>query len=541
MKKLRVNKILITAISVILAIAAVACDGTENKNELNSNISKDGDLHTASDEQAPVILNLKGGVDYGYPSPYTHYSRGPGSYKMELVFDSLLERGEKGMIPWMAEKWEVSPDGKIYTFTLHDNIKWHDGVLVTAEDVKFSFEYFEKHPPVRANLLIDGKPFIENIDVLDNLTLKVTIDQPIACAIDNLGTSRIIPKHIWENVEEPEKFITEESAIGCGPFVIKEHNKEQGIYRFEAFSDYYGPKALVDVLQFVPVPNNNELLAFESGDIDLAAITPDVLSKYEDDTEYKVIRNPPFWGYRLMFNMEKRPELLEKEVRQAIAHAIDQQELIEKVARGAGTLGSAGYLPQGHIWYNDNVKKYEFNIDKSKELLKGKELSFTLISGNSNEEIRIVELLKISMQKAGIRLDVKSMDSKSRDAALKNGNYELCINGTGGLGNDADNLRRVYTNQMLVSGKKNTLLGIPGYNNSQINELCNQQIFEIDAEKRKKLVYSLQEVISEEIPLIPLYNTTGYNVYRPSKYDGWKYMYNHHSVSHAKISYLDVK
>lgn len=523
------KRIIIYLITIVFIFGIVGCGKNENDVSSSSTV-----------EDSPIVVNLQGGTDYGYPSPYAHYSRGPGSYKMELIFDSLLERGEKGLIPWLAEKWEISPDGKKYIFTIRDNVKWHDGNAMTAEDVKFSFEYFNEHIPVKNYLLVDGKPFIENIDVLDEKTVEITVKQPIATVLQKLGSARIIPKHIWENVEEPEKFMAKEAVVGCGPYMLTEYDKEQGIYKFEAFQDYWGPKQKIDVLQFVPVPNNNALLAFENGDIDLTSITPDVLSKYENNSEYKIIKNPPFWGYRLMFNMEKRPELSNKEVRQAIVHAINQDELVEKVARGAGMPGSAGYLPEGHIWYNPNVKSYEFNVEKSKELLKGEKLSFTLISGNSNAEIRIAELLKISLGQAGIQVNIQSLDTKSRDAALKNGEYEMLIYGSGGIGNDADVLRTRYTREQL-SGKGSLSNGIPGYSNAEINELSKQQLFEMDSEKRKELIFQLQELIAEEVPLIPLYNTTNYMVYRPAKYDGWKYMFDHHEVSHGKISYLDVE
>ena len=88
-----------------------------------------------------LVINLSGG-DWGYPSPYTHYSRGPGMFKMRLIFDSLLERGEEGLIPWLAKDYDISNDGKVYTFVLNQGVKWHDGKDLTAEDVKFSFEYF---------------------------------------------------------------------------------------------------------------------------------------------------------------------------------------------------------------------------------------------------------------------------------------------------------------------------------------------------------------------------------------------------------------
>lgn len=487
-------------------------------------------------ENGKTVINLEGG-DWGYPTPFAHYTRGPGIYKMTLLFDSLLERGEKGYIPWLAEKWFISEDGLTYTFTLREKLKWHDGRPLTAEDVKFSFDYYKKHPPIFNDLTVDGNPFIRSVTVVDEKTVRVQVEKPLATLLGKIGTARVIPKHIWEKVNDPRKFVGKEAVIGSGPYVLKEYNKEQGAYQYEAFRDFWGPKPRVDLLQFIPV--SDSLLAFEKGEIDLTEIPPDALARYQNQKEYKIMRNPPFWGYRLIFNMNKRPELKEKKVRQAIAYAIDREELVEKVARGAAVPGNAGFLPVSHRWFNSAAKSNPFDPEKARQLLEEKSLSFTLLTGNTNAEVRIAELLRLSLAKAGMDLKIESIDQKSLDDAIRQENYELVLNGHGGWGNDADQLRTIYSNET-TSDKSPYAGGLSGYQNDQINRLCNAQLYEMNEEKRKEIIFQLQALIAEEVPQIPLYNTTGYIVFRPSKYDGWKYMFDHHDVTHNKLSYLDV-
>ena len=102
----------------------------------------------AAKKDADIVLREAGG-DFGYPNPFRHQNRGPGFFKMELIYDSLLEKDEKGLIPWLAKEWSVSEDGQTYTFTIVDNVTWHDGKPLTAEDVAFTVKYFEAHPPMR--------------------------------------------------------------------------------------------------------------------------------------------------------------------------------------------------------------------------------------------------------------------------------------------------------------------------------------------------------------------------------------------------------
>ncbi len=522
----RILKIASLIVMVLVTLTGiVGCSNSEKaaKKEVNAN--------------SPVVINLEGG-DWGYPTPFSHYSRGPGVFKMTLIFDSLLERGEKDYIPWLASKWEISKDGLEYRFTLQDNVKWHDGKPMTAEDVKFSFEYFAKHPPVSNDLTVDGKNFIQSVEAVDSKTVLIKVEKPLAIILGKIGNTRIIPKHIWEKVDDPLKFNTPEAVIGTGPFVLKDYSKDQGAYKYVAFQDFWGPKPNVNTLQFVPV--SDTVLAFDKGEIDLTGITPDILSRYENNKEYKIIKNPAFWGYRLIFNLEKRPELKEKEIRQAFAYAIDKNELVEKVARNAAVPGSAGYLPVGHIYYNPNVKNYKLNVEKAQQLLKGNQLSFKLLTGNSNDEVRIAELLKINLAKVGIELSITTADTKTRDAAIKKRDYELVLNGHGGWGGDPDLLRPIY-GQEQTSTQSPSADAIPGFSNQKISELCKLQVLEMDSVKRKDLIYKLQELIAEEIPQIPLYNTTGYIVFKPGKFDGWKYMFDHHEVTHNKLSYLDMK
>lgn len=481
-----------------------------------------------AESKEPVVIRLAGG-DSGYPSIYRHYPRGPGIFKMQLVFDSLLERGEEGLIPWLAEEYEISEDGLTYTFKVREGVKWHDGEDMTPEDVLFSFEYQMENPPVSPISDSLGKNAAQSTEMrIEGNDFIVTSAEKNAALLEELGSVRIIPKHIWEKVDNPKEFTDEACGIGCGPYMIKEFDKEQGAYRFEAFPDYWGQNQKVQTILFVPVSDG--VLAFDKGEIDLTGISPDVLDKYSNTEEYEIIHNPGFWGYKLAFNMETAPELLDADLRRAIALAVDRQELIEKVARGAAIMPSDGYVPTESVWYNEDVKSYEFDIEKAKELLGGKTYDFELTVSSDNDEVRMAELIKLNLSEIGINLSVRSFDSKTRDTMYNNGEYQLIINGYGGWASDPDNLRVQYADG-----------AIPGYDNERINELAHEQIRETDPEKRREIVDELQLVIAQEIPQLPLFNRKGISVFRPDKYEGWTYMFDHHEPTHAKISFLNVK
>ncbi len=526
MKKIKSRLFSIISILVLFTLIISGC-GKDNNNKDSK--KKEGPKHAA-------LLKLAGG-DYGEPTPFLCYPRGPGGFKVELIFDSLIEKDDKGIIPWLAEKWSISEDGTEFTFDIRKNVKWQDGKDMTAEDVKFSYEYYMKHPPVSNSLVVDGKNLVKNVEVLEGNKVKITVEKYTATALESLGLVRILPKHVWENVTDPNKFSGKDAWVGCGPYILKEYNKEQGSYKYVANKNYWGLKPAVDELQYVPV--SDETLAFEKGDIDYFTPSPDILSKYENNSKYGVLNVHPWFGYRLIPNMKKREELQDKDLRQAITYDIDKKELVDKVARGAAVPASPAYLPVDHIWYNKDIKQYDFNLEKAKELLKGKTYSFELLIANSNEDLRIGELIKINMAKIGINITVKSTDSKTRDAAVKSGNYELIINSHGGWGADADTLRNLYVIYKAQTVGQTTG-GIPGYSNDEINKLCQEELTEKDQNKRKEIIMKLQKVIAEEVPMIPLYNTEGKDVYRKSKYDGWLCKYDHFTAF-SKLSYLEKK
>ncbi len=499
-----------------------------------ADVSKQGTSAPEETEKTePLVIRLEGG-DWGYSSPYTHYSRGPGIFKMRLVFDSLLEKDEEGFIPWLAESWDILDNGTTYVFNLRQGVKWHDGNLMTAEDVVFSFNYFQEHPPVFIGSILSDKVFMMEVEALSPYQVKFATAKPDATFLEQVGTARIIPKHIWEKVDNPQEYTDAEAVIGCGPYILTDYNKEHGTYRFEAFDDYWGPEPAVDVIEFVPV--SDTILAFEKGEIDMADIPTDLLPRFENNPEFLIMESPGFWGYRLIFNMKEHETFRSKRFRQAFSYAVDSQEIIDKIARGAAIPGNPGILSRHHVMYNSGVPEYDFNPEKAREILQQEKLdaslSFTLLVGE-DAEVRIAELLKEQLSKASIEIKVESVDLKSRDARIAEGQYQIALVGHGGWGGDPDYLRTRFSSDL-----QNWYSGTPGYENPEVDRLTQAQIKETDPQKREEMIFELQRVLAEDVPEIPLYNRTAYTVFRPEKYDGWMFMFDHHALSHSKLSFL---
>ena len=489
----------------------------------------------------PQLVRLEGS-DVGYPSPFAHYPRMRGTV-MKMVFDSLLEPDGENCKPWLAKEWSISADGLTHTIDLQEGVKWHDGKPMTAQDVVFSFNYYLEYPPVFIGEVITQPGYIRSVEAVSDTQVVIETAEPNATFYCEAGMLRIIPQHIWQDVVNPYEFLAPEAALGCGPYILTNYSKEHGTYRYEAFADYWGPRQRVDVIEYVPV--SDPLLALEKGDISIARISPDLLSRFAGNSDFTIEESPALAGTMLSFNMNRNPLFQKREFRQAVAYAIDQDEIVEKVMRGAALPGSPGILPIHHQFYNPNLPAYNHNPDKAQELLRNigvdQGISLELLVSEGSE-VRIGELLREQLGRVGIDLKITAVDSKSRDARANEGNYEMAILAMGAWGLDADYLRIRYISERDkgAGGSATALLGCDqGYKNNEVDRLVLEQLHETDYEKRKEILFSLQELLARDVPEIPLFNNYYLYAFRPGEYDGWTFMFDHAVMEHAKLSYLE--
>lgn len=478
------------------------------------------------------ILTVSGNGDFGFPSVYTISPKGQGYMTLSYIFDTLMWKDESGLIPYLAEDYSVSEDGLTYTFQLRKGVSFTDGTPFTAEDVKFTFDYMKEHPYKWVSVSM-----VEEASVVDEHTVEIKLNKTYNPFLSDVaGSLPILPKHIWENVTEPETFTEPEAAISTGPFILENYDAAAGTYTFKANEDYFYGDLQIDKLVIANVSGGDSKEALLSGEIDAAPnISYKAAMSLKDSPEYTVLEGPGLSVTRLYFNFDEEAMAV-KEIRQAMYHAVNLDEIVEKAYGGAGYAGSAGHVQPGTPWYNPDVRQYAYDVETAKKMLSeagaadsngngileynGEEMSYTLTFTENDE--KLAELLVSYMKAVGIELVPQSADDATVKAAISEGNFELAFNTNGSFGGDPVFLSRFATvgadGAPSVTGQ-----GGKTWESEEYNKIYNESAVEQDDAKRHEQVNALQEIIAEELPCLTLYYKKAVAAYNNTVFDGFYY------------------
>ena len=540
---MKTKKVLAGFTAAVIAASMITGCGAGAKTE--TAVSTEAEITAAEEKETTAaetvqdtekrkerILTVSGNGDFGFPSVYTISPKGQGYMTLSYIFDTLMWKDESGLIPYLAEDYSVSEDGLTYTFQLRKGVSFTDGTPFTAEDVKFTFDYMKEHPYKWVSVSM-----VEEASVVDEHTVEIKLNKTYNPFLSDVaGSLPILPKHIWENVTEPETFTEPEAAISTGPFILENYDAAAGTYTLKANEDYFYGDVQIDKLVIANVSGGDSKEALLSGEI---AAAPNISYKaamsLKDSPEYTVLEGPGLSVTRLYFNFDEEAMAV-KEIRQAMYHAVNLDEIVEKAYGGAGYPGSAGHVQPGTPWYNPDVRQYAYDVETAKKMLSeagaadsngdgileynGEEMSYTLTFTENDE--KLAELLVSYMKAVGIELVPQSADDATVKAAISEGNFELAFNTNGSFGGDPVFLSRFATvgadGAPSVTGQGGTT-----WESEEYNRIYNESAVEQDDAKRHQQVNELQEIIAEELPCLTLYYKKAVAAYNNTIFDGFYY------------------
>ncbi|MBN3523472.1 ABC transporter substrate-binding protein [Paenibacillus apiarius] len=462
-----------------------------------------------------------GWQESGYPSPFAFKPSGPGGYlRNSFLFDTLTWKDGTGVIPWLAASWKVSEDGLRYTFTLEQDVKWHDGTAFSADDVVFTFEYFKTHPfPWTGDI-----SQIKSVSKTGDGTVEFQLNNKYAPFLSDLvGIMPIIPKHVWENVSDPIAYRDPSALVGTGPFTLKQYDDKSGQYLFIANGSYF--KGNVNVQDVAYMDTKNKVLSLQKNEINAASTLNYREAEQLQKEGFQVMKSEPAGSaVRVVFN-HSHPQLKDKRLRQALAYALDRTEMASKIVGGTPIPGSGGIIPPDSPWYNDKVKTYEYDTAKAEQMLDElgyrkdgsgvrQDLKLSLIVSSTSKE---AQMMKEMLKKVGIELNIQQVDGATFTSAMGENKYDMALTGHIGLSGDPDFLRLWFL------GKASNSFAARGssFDNRQFQQLAQEQLQELDTAKRKEIVGEMQIVLSEELPTLVLYHRPFYFLYKAAEFDRW--------------------
>ena len=462
--------------------------------------------------------------DWGPPSPFLFYPRGPGYVLTSLVFDTLVWKNEHGIVPWLATSWE-HPDPYTWVFHLRHSVYWQDGEPFTARDVVFTFKYLMRHHWAWKNI---NPSLIKSVYAPDNYTVVIKLAKPYAFFLqDYASTVFILPEHIWRNVTNPYTFRSREAFIGTGPYMLKSYEPQQG-YVFVANPRFWGGKPLFKEIRVVAIGFNNPqqaALALINGKVDTATFMGKAYRLVEMIKKRlpgaRIQSGPMYWVLFLGFNLDKWP-YNETMFRRAVAYALNLTELVLRVtgSTNAAVPGSPGYIPPYSKFYNPDTPRYPYNPSRAEKLLDrlglvdrngdgcrdlpgGKPWHPLLVAPSWYTQEAIV--VKNMLKKVGICVTVKTVNSFNQlDALIRRGAYDLEINGHGATGNTPTAFTWYFSGRF---GAK--------WNNETYWRLVEKLVSAKTPEEAYKYAKEIQVVIAEQLPRIALYYPNIFVVTRP--------------------------
>lgn len=475
---------------------------------------------SACGRPAPSLLETKGGGgEFRVLLPAEPVDLHPNSMRDEvplLVAANLYSRlvmldADSRLHPDLAERWEVSPDGRRYTFHLRQGVRWHDGRLFEAADVRWTLEHLSHHP--ETTFAAEAVRRVERVETPDGHTAVVHLREPWApflSTIANLG-AYILPRPTRGPPKTPKP-----ATVGTGPFQLAEWVRGKRIV-LTANRSFFRPGPFLDrvVYTFETDPGRGpELLA--SGQVDHVLLRPSLslLPRLARDERLRVFTSPSDGRYYLAFNLRRKP-FDDPRVREAVNRALDRPALLERALHGYGAPGYGFYTPAVAWAYDPEALAPDFDRDRARVLLdaaglrpdsKGVRLEATLLCPSMALFQDIAREVADQLREVGIAARVDTVSIRQwMDRVLQKHDFDLSLVG-GNQGPDPENLNARF-------GSRGTSQ-IMGYANPELDAALAEGARTVDLARRARSYFRVQQILARDLPIAPLAEAVHVTLYR---------------------------
>ncbi len=515
--KSAVRRVAVTALAASLLLVAGCSppeDDASSKITLSIGIGDDG--------PPTMVKNF---------NPFGTDNRHGTFYMYEPLFVVNTINSEK--TPFLAESFEVADDAKSVTFTLRDGVTWTDGEDFDAEDVVFTFNMLKEYPALDRGSLWSS---IESVTGEDK-TVTVEFTGPNAPAVSRVGETLIVPEHVWSEVDDPVTFINEE-PVSTGPYELGAFSPNQ--YSLVKNEDYWQADSVVaDELVF---PSTVSELDIVNKGYDWAySFLPDPKSTWVG----KAPETNRFWwppgAPTALFLNNAKPPFDNVDFRKGLSLSLDREDISEKANQGWGSVASQSGLilpsqkdlldpaipDKGLISQNSDKALEAFEragFDMSDGKLVGEdgaqvEISM-MVPNNYANQVQAAKVIKKQLAQVGISLRVETPQAAAVQQSLTNGDFEMTFNWLGGT-TMYDVYRGVLDSRLTApigeAASGNTIR----YQDPETDALLDSLKAAVDEDTRTELIHQLEQVMMNEVPVIPIYHGGTWGLYSTKKVTGW--------------------
>lgn len=443
-----------------------------------------------------------------------------------LVFSGLMKYDTEGRIVTdLAERYEVSENGKEYTFFLKKNVLWHDGEPLTADDIVFTFTAIMDPrfgSPQRAGL--QGT----TAEKIDDMTVKISIPYPHTQFLDKL-TVGIVPKHIWESINPRNANLADANIepIGSGPYQFVKFTKDKYgsiiSYSLSANTHFHNGAPFISAIDLYFYQTDEEALdAYRGGDVmGIGGVAPrDADAVKKRGSQLHALATTKYFA--VFFDQSRSKALADKRVREALWHATEREAIVRDVLGGNGVIANSPILSwlSGH---NPEVTGYPYSQDEAKKLLdtagwkdknedgvrekvvgndkEASDLEITLITSDSPELLKTQEMLRDQWQAIGAKIHIENFTlDEIKQKIIKPRKYEALIFGEA-LTQYPDPYLFWHSSQ-----KKDPGLNLALYNNKDVDQLLEKARDTVQQDERDALMQKFQSTLNSDTPALFLYS-----------------------------------
>lgn len=412
-----------------------------------------------------------------------------------LIFNGLTAHdGTNQVVPALAESWDFDEESCTYTFHLAAGVKWHDGEAFTAEDVKFTIEAIMD--PENGSENAPNFEDVLQITVIDELTISFQLSAPNVAFIDYMCMP-ILPEHLLqgEDMQTSDFF---RAPVGTGPYKLESWVEGQAITLVKNEDYFQGAPNIDRVIFKIVTDDSAKALQLQSGELDLALLTPRDAQLFADDSAYTCYDMPTSDYRGIMFNFNNDYWTQNRDIIPAICYALDREAIVNAVLLGQGMVA---YGPlQRNIYNNENVEQYSYDPDQARQVLEsvgctlgedgfyyrdGEKLGFTITVG-AGDQVRL-DIAQISAQLLRqVGLDVNVEVPAQVDWA----NQQAYLIGWGSPFDADDHTYKVFGTDKGAN--------YSGYSNALVDQYLTEARQSDDPEVRAAAYAAFQQALAED-------------------------------------------